>query len=78
MQPVATVIVMAMTTVMAIMVIPKATGTITMAMDTPTGITIVTGMVIVDHGVGPVIGDETRKRPLPMGHNSNPLAKPSI
>lgn len=37
--------------------------------------TIVTGTIIVDHGVGPVIGDETRKRPLPMGHNSSPLAK---
>ena len=67
-----------MAMVMAIMVIPKATGTITMAMDTPTGITIVTGMVIVDHGAGLLIGDKTRKRPLPMGHNSSPLAKPSI
>jgi hypothetical protein len=49
-----------------------------MPMDTPTGITIVTGMVIVDHGVNLVIGDETGKRPLPMGHNSSPLAKSSI
>ena len=40
--------------------------------------TILTGMVIVDHGVGPLIGDKTRGRPLPMGHNSSPLAKSSI
>ena len=38
-----------------------------------------TGMTIaMDQGMVPVFGDETRRRPLPMGYNSSPLAKSSI
>lgn len=60
MEDMAMVIVLAMTTVMAIMVIPVATATITMAMDIPTEITIVAGLVIVDHGVDPGAGDDLK------------------
>jgi hypothetical protein len=52
------VMVLAMT--MAIMIIPIATATITMAMDIPTEITIVAGMIIVDHGGDPGAGDDLK------------------
>jgi len=67
----ATVVIMATATVIAIliamviviliatvMVILIATATITMAMDIPTDITYVAGMVIADHGVAPDAGDD--------------------
>ena len=52
--------ILAMTMVMAIMIIPIATATITMAMDILTEITTVAGMVIVDHGVDPGAGDDLK------------------
>jgi len=57
---------LAMTLVMAIMIIPIATATITMAMDIPAeittvaGLVIVTRMVIVDQGVDPGADDDLR------------------
>ena len=66
MEDMAMVIVLAMTTVMAIMVIPVATATITMAMDIPTEITIVAGLVIVDHGVDPGAGDDLKNLKPPV------------
>jgi hypothetical protein len=71
--------IMALATAMVI-VIPVATTTIITVMGILLDINNldVIGTIIVDHGVDPVIGDEIKGRPLPMGYNSSPLAKSSI
>jgi len=56
---------MAMIMATDIIVIPIATSTT--VMDTPTEITTVTGMIIVDHGVDPTAGDKPAGR-LTLSH----------